>query len=111
MNTEIDMAPIIILFILIPLVGFVLSLVIPEKKEYALSSVAIYTTMLQFVLALVFSIFWMVKGSPLINLEETHLYEDKNYVFFIDFFLDKVTIVYLLTGSFVTLLITRYSRY
>jgi NADH:ubiquinone oxidoreductase subunit 5 (subunit L)/multisubunit Na+/H+ antiporter MnhA subunit len=111
MNLDITMAPFILIFILVPFIGFVLTLVIPERKEYALSSVAIYTTGLQFFMALIFSIYWLYQGRPLLNLEETHLYEDKNYVFFIDFFLDKVTIIYLLTGSFVTLLITRYSRY
>jgi NADH-quinone oxidoreductase subunit L len=102
---------IILSFIMIPIFGFLLSLVIPQKKELALSRVAIYTTVLQFIVVVSFIVFWIIKGAPLINIKEVVLFKSKEYEFFIDFFFDKITAVYLFTGSFVTLLIARYSRY
>lgn len=102
---------IILSFIMVPIIGFILSLVIPQKKELELSRVAIYTTVLQFLVVVSFIIYWISKGTPLINIKETILYQNREYEFFIDFYFDKVTAVYLFTGSFVTLLIARYSRY
>lgn len=102
---------IILSFILIPIFGFILSLIIPQKMELSLSRVAIYTAILQFVIVVVFILYWIINGTPLINIKEVVLYKSKEYEFFIDFFFDKTTAVYLFVGSFVTLLIARYSRY
>lgn len=102
---------IILSFIMIPIFGFILSLIIPERKELELSRVAIYTTIIQFLIVVGFIVYWITKGMPLINIKETVLFKSKEYEFFIDFYFDKVTAVYLFTGSFVTLLIARYSRY
>lgn len=102
---------IILSFIIIPVFGFILSLFIPQKKELTLSRIATYTALTQFVIVVGFIIYWIIKGAPLINIEEIVLFKSKDYEFFIDFYFDKITAVYLFTGSFVTLLITRYSRY
>ena len=102
---------IILSFIMIPIFGFIISLIIPQRKELELSRIAIYTTVLQFIIVLSFIVYWVLKGMPLINIKETVLFKSKEYEFFIDFYFDKVTAVYLFTGSFITLLITRYSRY
>jgi NADH-quinone oxidoreductase subunit L len=102
---------IILSFILVPFLGFILSVLIPERKEMLMSRVAIYTAGWQFFSILIFSFYWIFWQLPDLNINEVSLFQNKEYNFFIDFYFDKTTAVYLITGSFVTFLITRYSRY
>ncbi|MFN8431256.1 MAG: proton-conducting transporter membrane subunit [Spirosomataceae bacterium] len=102
---------IILGFVLIPFIGFFASLFFPEKKESAISWVAILTTALQLFLVIGFTINWLIKGTPKTNIEEITLYSSNEYKFLIDFYFDKTTVTYLLVGSFITFLITRYSQY
>lgn len=101
----------ILSFIGIPLLGFLISLLVPSNKEKAISSIAIAATALHFLTTLVFIVFWGLGGQKHINIEEIIVYQSKDYKFFIDFFFDKATAVYLFVGSFITLLIVRYSQY
>ena len=97
------------LFILIPLVGFILSLWIPAKNEKALSWLAYTTAGLHHVIFLMFTIFWITQGALSYNLKAV-IFQTNNYEFFIDFYFDKITAVYVVVGSFLTFLVTIYSR-
>lgn len=99
------------LFIILPFVSFFASLLIPKKNEKALSVLAYTTVGLQFFSAMVFSIIWIINKMPVINLKEFSIYKTSNYDFFIDFYFDKITLVYLILGSMITFVITVYSRY
>jgi NADH-quinone oxidoreductase subunit L len=99
------------LFILLPIVAFIISVMIPKKQEGLLSRVAFVSVGVQFLAALLFLIFWFEKGVPHINLKEFSIYKANNYDFFIDFYVDRITLVYLLLGSLITFVITVYSRY
>lgn len=98
------------LFILVPLAGFVCSLFIPPKKERAISWVAYITTGVHFGMFMVFTAYWILQGIPVLNLKEIVLFKTIGYEFFIDFLFDKITAVYLMVGSFLTFLVTIYSR-
>ncbi len=99
------------LFILLPIVAFIISVMIPKKQEGLLSRVAFVSVGVQFLAALLFLIFWFEKGVPHINLKEFSIYKAYNYDFFIDFYVDRITLVYLFLGSLITFVITVYSRY
>ena len=99
------------LFILLPIVAFIISVMIPKKQEGLLSRVAFVSVGVQFLAALLFLIFWFEKGVPHINLKEFSIYKAYNYNFFIDFYVDRITLVYLFLGSLITFVITIYSRY
>ncbi|MCX6196089.1 MAG: proton-conducting transporter membrane subunit [Flavobacteriia bacterium] len=98
------------LFILLPIVAFIISVMIPKKQEGLLSRVAFVSVGVQFLAALLFLIFWFEKGVPHINLKEFSIYKAYNYDFFIDFYVDRITLVYLFLGSLITFVITVYSR-
>jgi NADH-quinone oxidoreductase subunit L len=98
-------------FILLPLIGFTLSLFIPKKKENALSILAYTSVGLQLLVSIFFTYQWASHGFPEINLKEFSVYQNGNYDFYLDFYFDKLTMVYLLLGSSLTFLITIYSRY
>lgn len=106
-----DLTPYIQIFIAVPLLGFFLSLFIQPKNEKLLSMVAYYTAGIQFFTSFPFVIYWIYKGAETLNLKEITIYKSQDYVFFIDFFFDKITAVYLFVGAALTFLITIYSRY
>lgn len=99
------------LFIGLPALGFFASLIIPEKNETAQSRSAFLTALLTFVCAIVFIVFWGINGFHSLNIKDVALYESKEYTFLIDLYFDRVTAVFLFVGSFLTLIITRFSRF
>ncbi|MEO5977721.1 MAG: proton-conducting transporter membrane subunit [Chryseolinea sp.] len=98
-------------FILAPIVGFALSLLIPGRKETAISIIAFGAVGAHLAVAWGFLIYWFVKGMPILNLKEIVLYRAAEYEFFVDFYFDEITATYLFVGSFLTFLVTVYSRY
>ncbi|MFM1915054.1 MAG: hypothetical protein RLZZ531_723 [Bacteroidota bacterium] len=108
---ELSFKLIIHFFILLPLLGFTISLLIPKKNEQALSMLAYTSVGLQLLASILFAIQWISLGAPEINLKEFSVYRTGDYDFYLDFYFDKLTLVYLLLGSLLTFLITIYSRY
>ncbi|MFN7703411.1 MAG: proton-conducting transporter membrane subunit, partial [Chryseotalea sp.] len=105
------MEKIINIFILIPLLGFLVSLVIPDKKEEWLSRVAFGTAGLNLIVVTIFTLYWILQGAPLLNMKDFDLFAADGYEFFIDFCFDKISVVFLLLGAMLTFLVTIYSRY
>lgn len=98
-------------FILLPFVGFVVSLFLPERHEAVISKWAFGTVVLQLLGLTTFIVLWFLKGYSPLNLNEITLLKTANYEFFVDFYFDKVTAVYLFIGTLLTGMITTYSRY
>jgi NADH:ubiquinone oxidoreductase subunit 5 (subunit L)/multisubunit Na+/H+ antiporter MnhA subunit len=98
-------------FIIIPFLGFILSVFLPEKNEKLISGIAFGTVFIQFIGLVVFICFWIINGSEDLNLKEITLLKTEHYEFFIDFYFDKIGAVYLFVGALLTSMITTYSRY
>ena len=98
-------------FILIPLLGFIISIVVPRRYEKQISQSAFITTGIQLLLAQVFVIIWAFSNFPVYNIKEFVLFKTSNYEFFVDLYFDKVSAVYLVVGAVLTFLVTIYSRY
>lgn len=98
-------------FILIPILGFIISLIIPDNKEGLISQVAFGTAGVHVISSLGFIMYWLVSGHPLLNLKEIVLFNTPGYEFFVDFYFDAITATYLVVGSVLTFLVTLYSRY
>jgi len=105
------MEQVIQLFILIPLAGFVLSLFLPAKKEGLISGTAFITCGVQLLAFLVFGVFWLIKGHPMLNLKDIMIFRSGDDEFYLDFCFDKITAAYCAVGSFLTFLVTVYCRY
>jgi NADH:ubiquinone oxidoreductase subunit 5 (subunit L)/multisubunit Na+/H+ antiporter MnhA subunit len=99
------------IFVLIPLVGFFLSLFIPKKNENFISWFSFSTVGLQLVLAIAFSVYWLFNHHHVMDLRGLTVFETKDYSFYLDFYFDKITVVFLLIGALLTFMITVYSRY
>lgn len=98
-------------FIIIPLVGFLISLFVPERNEKALSVITFTTVGIQMLASAIFVIYWFMIGHPLINVKDLVLFRSEGYEFYIDLMFDKITLTYLLVGALLTFLVTIYSRY
>ncbi len=105
------MQSIIQYFILLPLIGYIISILIPRKSEKLISNSAIYIVGLHFISFVVFVGYWLLNGHITIDFKNIVIYKTTNYEFFIDFFFDKITVVYMLVGSFLTFLVTIYCSY
>ncbi|MCC7453879.1 MAG: hypothetical protein IT222_06920, partial [Crocinitomix sp.] len=101
----------LVLFVLVPLLGFVLTLVISKNNERWISRIAISTMLLSLVLAVGFVVYWLFSGHSSLNIKELVIYSNSSYEFFIDLYFDKVTATYLLVGTFLAYLIMIYSRH
>ncbi len=99
------------IFLLIPLAGFIISLLIPHKKELALSRIAFYTAGGNLFCFFIFIAFWLWQGHPTLDIKDVSIYQNSEYEFVIAFLFDKITAVYLFAGALLTFLITVYSRY
>ena len=99
------------LILLMPLIGFVVSLLIPEQRENLMSKWTFGMIGLNFILLFSFVVVWLIHGAEATNFKDWSLFQSEGYNFFIDFYFDKVTAIYGLMGGFLTFLITIYSRY
>ncbi|MCA6416976.1 MAG: hypothetical protein IM589_14830, partial [Cytophagales bacterium] len=98
-------------FVLLPLFGFLISLVLPEKNETLLSRWSFVIIGIHMITFQAFLIYWLVQGHPASDFKDLVLYSSPDYEFFIDFYFDSITAVYLFVGSILTFLVTVYSRY
>jgi NADH-quinone oxidoreductase subunit L len=99
------------LFIILPAIGFLFSLIVPKTNEWLLSRIAVYTVGLQLLATLCFTVIWIMNGHEIINIKEFSIFSTKGYDFYVDFYFDHITLVYLFLGSILTFIITSYSRF
>lgn len=105
------MGDIIHLFVLIPFVAFLVSLLIPGEKEALLSRVALVSIGINLLLSLCFSVWWLITGAERLNFQDIALYEDKDFDYYIDFLFDEITATYLIVGNIISFMVVTYSRY
>lgn len=98
-------------FILIPLVGFLLSLCIPAKMENAVSRTVFCTVGSHLLIAWVFLAVWLFHGHPILAQNEFVLFKTNDYQFVVSFYFDRISAVYLFVGSALTFLVTQYCRW
>src|SRR6478609_6959906 len=105
------MSSLLHLFIILPIVGFIVSLLIPDKKENLISWSAFLSVGLHLLFATVFLVMWLINDLPTLNQKDIMLFSTPGYEFYLDFMFDKITATYLFVGAFLTFLVTVYSRY
>ncbi len=106
-----DISQLLPVFVLIPLIGFIISLLVSDKAETAISRISLITVASHLFVLLFYIGYWITHGHVAMNLKDLVLFKTAGYEFYIDFCLDKITAVYLLVGAFLTTLVTIYSRY
>ncbi len=98
-------------FIYIPFLGYIISLLINKKRETILANISITTSSVQILLLFVLSFFWYKEGAATLDIKQITLLTTPEFDFFIDYFFDKVSFVFLLVGCILTLLVSVFSKY
>jgi NADH-quinone oxidoreductase subunit L len=101
----------VLALILLPLLGFALLAMAGRWGEVHISRIAWYTALLHSLLVTLTLLLWIRNGADPLNFKEWVLFQNADYSFFIDFYLDEVSAVFVAIGSFISLLIIRYSRF
>jgi NADH-quinone oxidoreductase subunit L len=99
------------IFLIIPFLGLLGSLLVHRRNEALHSRVAFGTAGIQNITSITFTLYWVFSGGEVLNIKEFVIYSAPEYEFFVDFYFDRVTAVFLVVGSVLTFLITLYSRY
>ncbi len=100
------------IFLLIPFAGLVINAIFVKiTNEKLLSGVAFAAVGINLMVLLFFVGFWLSEGMPVYTIRDISLYRSENYDFYLDFYFDKITVVYMLVGTLLTLMVTKYSRY
>ena len=76
-------------FILIPLCSFVLSMLLPSKKEKLISGVAIASIFIHLIGLTTFVFYWIFNNIGVLDVKEIVLYKSTAFEFFIDYYFDK----------------------
>ncbi len=97
--------------VLLPAAGMVLTILFKPKNERGIAQVSFVTVGLHLAAVLTLFGLWAAQHFPTINVRELVLYRTQGYEFLIDFYLDRTTMAFLFTGSLITFLVVRYSRY
>jgi NADH-quinone oxidoreductase subunit L len=98
-------------FILLPIVGFTISLFFRDRNENAIAGTAIITMGFQLVGLLLFIITWFSNGSNILDIKHFTFYKEGNVEIFIDLFFDKITAVFAFVGTLITFLVAIFSRF
>jgi NADH-quinone oxidoreductase subunit L len=100
----------LVFFILVPLVGLVLSAFFANKQEKAIFGITITTIIVHLVAAFVFTIVWLKFGASVLFYEGVDLYKSGDSHFSIDFYFDKITLFYGMIASTITFLVAKFSK-
>lgn len=99
------------LFILIPFLGFLISLLFQNTQEKLISGVAYLSVGLQLLGILTFLSFWILQQCPTLNLKHFVFFKEDNIEIYLDFYFDKTTAVFSFLGALITLLVLIFSKY
>lgn len=97
------------IFVVIPLLGFLISLVAPARNEKLISRVAQFTMGANALGVVLFAAYWLFMAHPVVDTRSYSVIKTHDYEFFLAFYFDKSTFVFALLGSFLGFLVTVYS--
>lgn len=98
------------IFLILPFLGFLISLALPKHKERAIFLSMSIPALLQVILGIGCTAYWAIVIREPLNIKEITLYSSEHYQFFIDLYFDEVTATYLLMSSILTFMIAHFSK-
>ena len=98
-------------FILLPLFGFLLSLLLPKKNERLISGLALTTIVIYLLGFLTFLAYWLSNDYPILDRKHIVFFKEGNIEIFIDFYFDRITAVYAFVGAVITWMVVIFSRF
>jgi NADH:ubiquinone oxidoreductase subunit 5 (subunit L)/multisubunit Na+/H+ antiporter MnhA subunit len=99
------------LFVLVPLVAFIITLLLQNKQEKIIGKVVRVAKVAYIVLALFFVAGWIINGLQPVSYKLATLYQADHFVFAIYFYYDEITAVFSIVGSLLFFLVATFSKY
>lgn len=99
------------LFIIIPLIAFLITTLLKNKSEKAIGSIVRVAKIFYILLSVGFVAGWIVNGLTPISYQLATIYKTDHFVFAIQFYYDEVTAVFSIVGSLLFFLVATFSKY
>jgi NADH:ubiquinone oxidoreductase subunit 5 (subunit L)/multisubunit Na+/H+ antiporter MnhA subunit len=99
------------IFIFIPLIAFVASLLWRNRQERPIARIVQFTKAFYIIATLAYAILWFISGYTVVNEKFITIYETDHFVFAIQFYYDHITAVYSIVGAVLFFLVSTFSRY
>lgn len=105
------MNQLLIIFILIPFLAFLATLVLQNQSETPIAYIVRFTKVLYIAVALLFCGWWVANGLVPISHKFATLYETDHFVFAIHLYYDEITAVFSIVGALLFFLVATFSKY
>jgi NADH:ubiquinone oxidoreductase subunit 5 (subunit L)/multisubunit Na+/H+ antiporter MnhA subunit len=105
------MSQLLVLFIAIPFLAFLATLLWQNKSERAINGIVQFAKLFNIMIAGIFIIWWIANGLEPISYKLVTLYQTEHFVFAIDLYYDEITAVFSIVGSVLFYLVATFSRY
>jgi NADH-quinone oxidoreductase subunit L len=101
----------LILFIIVPLVAFVVTMLLKNKQEKLIGRTVRIAKVFYIVAAILFLTGWLVNGLKPISYKAATVYQTEHFIFAIQFYYDEITAVFSIVGSLLFFLVATFSKY
>ena len=105
------MDQLLILFIAVPMLAFLATLLWQNKSEKAIGAIVRFTKLFNIFIAVIFAGWWMLNGFKPVDYKLATLYQTAHFVFAIHLFYDEVTVVFSIVGAVLFFLVATFSKY
>lgn len=105
------MNQLLILFIAVPLLAFLTTLVWQNKRERPIGIIVRITKVFSIVLAVSFFTWWVWNGLEPVSYKLATLYESDDFVFAVQLYYDEITAVFSIVGALLFFLVATFSKY
>lgn len=109
--SEILLDQILIVFVAIPLVSFLISLVWKNHQEKQITRLVQATKITYLAFALVFAAIWMISDNEVLQFDFLTLYETSEFVFALQFHYDYLSLVFSIVGALLFFMVTTFSKF
>ena len=99
------------LFIAVPLLAFVITVLLQNKQERAIGAVVRVAKLFYIIAVLALIVGWIVNGAKPISHRVVTMYETDGFVFAIQFYYDEITAVFSVVGCLLFFLVATFSKY
>ncbi|MDZ4140649.1 MAG: proton-conducting transporter membrane subunit [Methylotenera sp.] len=105
------MQNVIQVLVFLPIVAFFSIGLFKRTQEKAITRITIGSIALHLLSLIVLGFLWAQGNFAAFDFKQFSLYQTDNFHFFTNFYVDRITLVFAITGAIITLLVAIFSRY
>lgn len=101
---------ILVTFFILPLIGFLLSLLFKNHQEKLISGIAIGTSGIHMLFNIGMLFYWLMHEHPSLDFHLLTFYKSEGFIFGFDLYYDKLTAVYSIVASILIFIVSIFSK-